>query len=283
MAREKEQVRKKRSSEKKKGDDTIDEKRKRKKRAPIELFPRRSQRNTPRPPLPMPPTDRARTLLSSASDIDRKNEHGAGQLEKEKKMRFPSYLARDGAAAAAEKERRPAPLERRAQHPRAQVPHTERERGTETRDNCPWAPGFLFQNVRAVKERKNNDLCFFSSRAKSFPPFFPWLRFAPLFLFFASLARSLCVLALLFRWWGARDSLLSDAKALKEGTEAHTGRAHALAVLSLGWFLSSSSFDARSLGPRRCGAASAEPLVGSLFFVARERACSRSSSSLESE
>ena len=184
MAREKEQVRKKRSSEKKKGDDTIDEKRKRKKRAPIELFPRRSQRNTPRPPLPMPPTDRARTLLSSASDIDRKNEHGAGQLEKEKKMRFPSYLAHDGAAAAAEKERRPAPLERRAQHPRAQVPHTERERGTETRDNCPCAPGFLFQDVRAVKERKNNDLCFFSSRAKSFPPLFPWLRFAPLFLFF---------------------------------------------------------------------------------------------------
>ena len=113
--------------------------------------------------------------------------NGTRQLvkkEKEKKMRFPSYLAHDGAAAAAEKERRPAPLERRAQHPRAQVPHTERERGTETRDNCPCAPGFLFQDVRAVKERKNNDLCFFSSRAKSFPPFFPWLRFAPLFLFF---------------------------------------------------------------------------------------------------
>lgn len=148
------------------------------------MLPRRSQRNTPRPPLPTPPTDRARTLLSSASDIDRKNEHGAGQLEKVKKMRFPSYLARDGAAAAAEKERRPAPLERRAQHPRAQVPHKERERGTETRDNCPCAPGFLFQDVRAVKERKNNDLCFFSSRAKSFSPFFPRLRFASLFLFF---------------------------------------------------------------------------------------------------
>ena len=51
-----------------------------------------------------------------------------GREKGKRKRVFPPYLARDGAAAAVEKERRPAPLERRAQHS-----HTERER--ENKDN----------------------------------------------------------------------------------------------------------------------------------------------------
>ena len=44
----------------------------RKKRAPIELPPRLSQRKTPRPPLPTPPSGRTHTRMSSASEKDRK-------------------------------------------------------------------------------------------------------------------------------------------------------------------------------------------------------------------
>ena len=66
-----------------------------------------------------------------------------------------SYLARDGAAAAAEKERRPAPLEHRAQHFSGRGGPTKREMYSDARANkLPSAFALSSFSGTRRKERK---------------------------------------------------------------------------------------------------------------------------------